>query len=167
MKKILIISYSYTGHTHQIARAIRTLTGGDWCEIYPLAAVPHGFSGAARSGQKGGADRVSAPSASGLCQSERVRGDFCRFPQLVRKPSAAAGFLAGSKRSVRQNHSAFLFHCGGVSCDFSRDMARLCPKAEVRQALGVMDDDGAVLLRILRDWLNQNDLQPLPAGYAG
>ena len=30
MKESLIISYSYTGHTHQIAQAIHTLTGGDW-----------------------------------------------------------------------------------------------------------------------------------------
>lgn len=33
MKEFFIVSYSYTGHTHQIAQAIHTLTGGDWCEI--------------------------------------------------------------------------------------------------------------------------------------
>ncbi len=39
----LIVSYSYSGNTHRIAREIQTLTGGDWCEIYPWQPYPAAF----------------------------------------------------------------------------------------------------------------------------
>ena len=42
----LIVSYSYSGNTHRIARGIQEFTGGDRYEIYPLAALSHGVSGA-------------------------------------------------------------------------------------------------------------------------
>ena len=43
MEKALIVSYSYTGHTHRIAQALCALTGGDWCEIYPWQPYPMAF----------------------------------------------------------------------------------------------------------------------------
>ena len=43
IRRPLIISYSYAGHTHRIAQAIRALTGGDWCEIYPWQPYPMAF----------------------------------------------------------------------------------------------------------------------------
>ena len=43
MKKPLIVSYSYAGHTHRIAQALSALTGGDWCEIYPWQPYPMAF----------------------------------------------------------------------------------------------------------------------------
>ena len=37
--------------------------------------------------------------------------------------------------------------------DFRGDIARLCPKADVRKALGVMEDGGEDLAERLRAWL--------------
>ena len=34
-EKILIVSYSYSGNTHRIAREIQKLSDGDLCVIYP------------------------------------------------------------------------------------------------------------------------------------
>ena len=47
----------------------------------------------------------------------------------------------------------FCSHCGGVPCDFHRDVARLCPKADVREPLSVVDDGGDDLMSMLREWL--------------
>ena len=47
----------------------------------------------------------------------------------------------------------FYSHCGGVSGDLRGDIARLCPKADVREALGVIGDGGDDLTEILRQWL--------------
>lgn len=167
MKKILIISYSYTGHTHQIARAIRTLTGGDWCEIYPWQPYPMAFPellGQVRKEVRTGYQPRLLP---GFANPKGYEVIFAGSPNWCGSPAPPlASWLAQNDLSGKII-LPFYSHCGGVSCDFSRDMARLCPKAEVRQALGVMEDDRAVLPRILRDWLNQNDLQPLPAGYTG
>lgn len=43
MKEPLILSYSYSGHTHRIAQMICALTGGSWCEIYPRQPYPMAF----------------------------------------------------------------------------------------------------------------------------
>ena len=39
----LIVSYSYSGNTHQIAKGIQELTGGDRYEIYPWQPYPMAF----------------------------------------------------------------------------------------------------------------------------
>lgn len=46
----------------------------------------------------------------------------------------------------------FYSHCGGVSGDLRGDIAKLCPKADVREALSVIDDGGEELPDILREW---------------
>ena len=61
----------------------------------------------------------------------------------------------------------FYSHCGGVPCDFGRELARLCSKAEIRAPLGVLEDDGAELPQLLQAWLDKNGLPPWPAAYAG
>ena len=47
----------------------------------------------------------------------------------------------------------FYSHCGGVSCDFGRDISRICPKADVREPLGVLDNEKKDMGDRFRDWL--------------
>ncbi len=61
----------------------------------------------------------------------------------------------------------FYSHCGGVACNFQREIARLCPRADVRKELGILENLGADLPRILQDWLDQNSLQSLSGTYTG
>ena len=75
----------------------------------PLAAVPDGFPGAARTGATRDTGGLSLPSAARRGQRKGVFGDFCRFPQLVRAHRAAAGCLAGKKRPGQQGRAAVLF----------------------------------------------------------
>jgi hypothetical protein len=49
-------------------------------------------------------------------------------------------------------------HCGGVSCDFRREITCLCPNAKVHEPLGVLEDPGEDLPHILRAWLEKNSL---------
>ena len=74
----------------------------------PLAAVPDGFPGAARTGAKREPGGVPPPSAARRGQRKGVFGDFCRFPQLVRAHRTAAGCLADEKRPDRQGRAAVL-----------------------------------------------------------
>ena len=58
---------------------------------------------------------------------------------------------------------------GGVPCDFAREIARLCPRAEVREPLGVLEDlgvlgDGG---EALSEFPGRNGLPAPPAAYAG
>lgn len=58
----------------------------------------------------------------------------------------------------------FCSHCGGAPCDFRRDIARLCPGADVREVLNVIENGGDGLTEVLRDWLAGNGLKMPVAG---
>lgn len=155
MKEFLIVSYSYTGHTHRIAQAIHDLTGGDWCEIYPWQPYPMAF-----------------PELLEQVRKEIQTGYHPRLLPGTSNPKPYPVIFAGSPNwcgniapplvSWLAKHDLsgkmilpFYSHCGGVSCDFSREIARLCPGAKVREALGVLENPGADLLRILQDWIKK------------
>ena len=167
MKEPLILSYSYSGHTHRIAQVICALTGGSWCEIYPRQPYPMAFpellDQVRREVQTGYHPRL-LPGASSPKPYAVVFVGSPNWCGTIAPPLAS--WLAKNDLSGK-TILPFCSHCGGVPCDFSRDVARLCPKAEVREALGVVEDDGADLPGILRDWLDKNSLRPLPAVYAG
>ena len=46
----------------------------------------------------------------------------------------------------------FYSHCGGVTGDVRNDIAKLCPKSDVREALSVLNDGGQNLTELLRQW---------------
>ena len=61
----------------------------------------------------------------------------------------------------------FYSYYSGVPCDFSREIARLCPKAEVREPLGILEDPNVDMSQILREWLVKNGLPTLSTADAG
>lgn len=167
MKEPLILSYSYSGHTHRIAQVICALTGGSWCEIYPRQPYPMAFpellDQVRREVQTGYHPRL-LPGASSPKPYAVVFVGSPNWCGTIAPPLAS--WLAKNDLSGKII-LPFYSHCGGVPCDFSRDVARLCPKAEIREALGVVEDDGAELPQLLQAWLDKNGLPPWPAAYAG
>lgn len=167
MKKPLIVSYSYTGHTHRIAQALRALTGSDLCEIYPWQPYPMAFpellEQVQKENQAGYRPRLLPGAASARGYSVVFVGSPNRCGHIAPPLAAwlAKNDLAGKVVLP------FYSHCGGVPCDFGRELARLCPGAEVRAPLGVLEDDGAELPQLLQAWLDKNGLPPWPAAYAG
>lgn len=93
--RLLIVSYSYSGHTHRLAEAIQHLTGGDWCEIY-LAALSRGLPRTAGTGPEGDPGTVLSQIAACRPHAPALPGDPGGHPQLVRHPGAASGLLAVS-----------------------------------------------------------------------
>lgn len=155
MKEYLIVSYSYTGHTQRIAREIQTLTGADWCEIYPWQPYPMAFpellEQVRKEIQTGYHPRL-LPGTS----------DPKPYPVIFAGSPNWCGHIAPPLASWLAKHDLsgkmimpFYSHCGGVSCDFGREIARLCPGAKVREALGVLENPGADLPRILQDWIKK------------
>ena len=167
MEKALIVSYSYTGHTHRIAQALCALTGGDWCEIYPWQPYPMAFPELLKQVQKeiqtGHHPRL-LPGAAGAGDYAVILAGSPNWCGHIAPPLAA--WLAKIDLAGKVV-LPFYSHCGGVPCDFGRELARLCPKADVRAPLGVLEDDGADLPPLLQAWLGKNGLPTRPADAAG
>ena len=155
MKGYLIVSYSYTGHTQRIAREIQTLTGADWCEIYPWQPYPMAFPELLEQVRKEIQTGYHPRLLPGTSNPKPYPVIFAGSPNWC-------GHIAPPLASWLAKHDLsgkmimpFYSHCGGVSCDFGREIARLCPGAKVREALGVLENPGADLPRILQDWIKK------------
>ncbi len=157
MKSIrpLIVSYSYSGNTQRIAREIQTVTGGDWSEIYPWQPYPMAF-----------------PELLEQVRREIRSGCRPRLLENFRSPRPYGVIFVGSSNwcgtiapplaSWICRHDLtgkillpFYSHCGGMAGDFRGDIARLCPRADVREPLGIADKDGGYLPEILQQWFSR------------
>ena len=154
----LIISYSYSGHTHRVAQAIHDLTGGDWREIYPWQPYPMAFTELLDQVKKEVQTGYHPRLLSGAVSAREYSVIFVGSPNWcghIAPPLAS--WLAKNDLSGKVI-LPFYSHCGGVPCDFGGEIARLHPKANVCKALGILEDLDADLPGILRDWINQNGL---------
>lgn len=155
MKEYLIVSYSYTGHTQRIAREIQTLTGADWCEIYPWQPYPMAFPELLEQVRKEIQTGYHPRLLPGTSNPKPYPVIFAGSPNWCGNIAPPlASWLAKHDLSGKMI-MPFYSHCGGVSCDFGREIARLCPGAKVREALGVLENPGADLPRILQDWIKK------------
>ena len=148
----LIVSYSYSGNTHQVAQEIQRATGGRWCEIHPWQPYPMAFpellEQVKREIQSGYHPRL----LPGTCSPRPYRVIFVGSPNwcgTIAPPLASWLYKNDLDGKIIL---PFYSHCGGATGDLRGDIAKLCPKTDVREALSVIDDGGDDLMRILRKW---------------
>lgn len=152
-KRVLIASYSYSGNTHQIAQKLQEITGGDWCEIHPWQPYPMAFPALL--------EQVKQEIHSGY-HPRLLPGS--RSPRLypvifVGSPNWCGTIAPPLASWLSKNDLSgkvilpFYSHCGGVKRALREDIARLCPKADVRDALGVIENSSQNLTMILQNWL--------------
>lgn len=161
----LIVSYSYSGNTQRIAQRLQALIGGDWLEIHPWQPYPAAF-----------------PELLAQARREITTGYRPRLLPLGVAPRPYRVILAGTPNWcasiapplaawLKQNRLAgktllpFCSHCGGEAGDIRGQIARLCPGADVREALYITGDGGDGLAALLRRWMERNGLAN-PAHFA-
>ena len=159
INRSLIISYSYTGNTNQIAQELQVITGGDWSEIHPWQPYPMAF-----------------PELLEQVKQEIHAGYHPRLLPGARSPRLYPVIFVGSPNWcgtiapplaswLSMNDFSgkvilpFYSHCGGFKGNIKEDIARLCPKADVREALGVIEHSSQNLTMILQNWLVQTGLK--------
>lgn len=163
----LIVSYSYSGNTHQIAQGLQAMTGGDWCEIHPWQPYPMAF-----------------PELLEQVKREVQSGYHPRLLPLTCSPRPYPVIFVGSPNwcgTIAPPLASWLYkndlagriilpfcsHCGGVSGDLRGDIAKLCPKADVREALSVIGDGGDNLMKMLQKWLIRTGIADDPIVHTG
>lgn len=163
----LIVSYSYSGNTHQIAQGIQAIAGGDWCEIHPWQPYPMAFpellEQVKREVQSGNHPRL----LSGTRSPRPYQVVFVGTPNwcgTIAPPLASWLYKNNLDGKIIL---PFYSHCGGASGDLRGDVGKLCPKADVREALGVLEDNKAHLADLLQAWLARNGISVPQAFRAG
>lgn len=162
----LIVSYSYSGNTHQIAQRIQEITGGDWCEIHPWQPYPMAFPELL--------EQVKREIQSGYHPRLLPGSHFPRQYRIifVGTPNWCGTIAPPLASWLYKNDLSgkiilpFYSHCGGVSGDLRGDIAKLCPKADVREVLSVIDDGGNNLTEILRQWFIKPGIADVQFGCA-
>ena len=141
----LIISYSYSGHTHQIAQTLQKLTGGDWQEIYPWQPYPMAFPELLSQARK---------EIQGHVRPRLLPVSYTPQPYpiiFVGTPNWCATMAPPLASWLYQN-------CGGVPCDLRRDIQALCPRAEVGEPLGILDEETGEAAEQIQQWLIRQGL---------
>lgn len=149
----LVVSFSYSGNTHQIAKEIQRVTGGDWSEIHPWQPYPMAFpellEQVKRELQKGYHPRL----LPGVIIPKPYAILFVGSPNWCGAIAPPLSSWLSKNDLTGKIILPFYSHCGGISGDLREAVARLCPKADVREALGVIGDGEGYLEEILLQWL--------------
>lgn len=148
----LIVSYSYSGKTHQIAQKIQRFTGGDWCEIHPWQPYPMAFPELLEQVKREVRSGYHPRLLPGTCSPRPYQVIFVGSPNwcgTIAPPLASWLYKNNLDGKIIL---PFYSHCGGVIGDLRGDIAKLCPKADVREALSVIDDGGEHLTETLQQW---------------
>ena len=153
-----IISYSYSGRTPQIAQTLQELTGGDWQEIYPWQPYPMAFPELLAQARKEIHGHYH-PRLLPVSYTPRS------YPVIfVGTPNWCATMAPSLASWLYHNDLSgklilpFYSHCGGVPCDLRRDIQALCPKADVREPLGILDEETGEAANQIQQWLIRQGL---------
>ena len=157
--RILIVSYSYSGNTHQIAKGIQEATGGDRCEIYPRQPYPMAFSELLKQVKKEVEHGYHPLLLPGVSSPASYRIIFVGSPNWCGKIAPPLASWLYKNDFSGKILLPFYSHCGGVAADFRKDIAKLCPKADVREPLQVIGDGGDKLKELIGKWISENKIR--------
>lgn len=159
-RKVLIVSYSYTGNTHRMASVIRELTSGDWCEIYPRQPYPMDFQKRLQKVRKEVEKAYLPPLIQSFIRPKDYDVVFIGSPNwcgTIAPPMAA--YLSKNNFSGKIV-LPFFSHCGGGGGNgkLEMDVRRMCKGADVRNSLSLINDGGEKLKQSVCDWLSENGI---------
>ena len=153
LERPLILSYSYSGHTHQIAKVVQEITGGNWQEIYPWQPYPMAFPELLAQARK----EIQGHYHPRLLPVSHTPRSYSVI--FVGTPNWCGTMAPPLASWLYHNDLSgklvlpFYSHCGGVPCDLRRDIQALCPRAEVGEALGILDRKTDESEENIQQWL--------------
>ena len=156
--KPLIVCYSYSGHTRERALTIQRFTHGDLCQIFPSQPYPVPFQELLA--------QVRKEVASGIRPKILVTGPAPGSYQTIFVGSPNwCGTIAPPLASWLSRYDLsgkvllpFYSHCGGVQGDLRGAIQRLCPKAVVKEELGILETETEPAT-VVEQWLSRNEVK--------
>lgn len=152
---ILIVCYSYSGNTYQIAKEIRRQTDGELYEIYPRQPYSMGYQTILEKVRK----EIQTGFYPHLLP---LPIDVSRYDIIFAGTPNWCGTIAPPLASWLAGHNLegktvipFWSHCGQGGGNIERDIRKLCPKSELKSEFRVINDGGAELPEKIDGWLKK------------
>ena len=151
--RFLIVSYSYSGHTHRVAETLQRAIKGGWQEIYPWQPYPMAFPELLAQVKK----EIQGHYRPRLLPVSHMPRPYSMI--FVGTPNWCGTMAPPLASWLYQNDLSgklilpFYSHCGGVPCDLRREIQALCPGAEVGEALGILDREAGDAAEQIHSWL--------------
>lgn len=155
LEKSLIVCYSYSGNTWEVAKEIHRQTGAPLCEIYPKQPYPMLFESLL--------SQVREETDSGFLPhlfpiTERVEDYDTIF---VGTPNWCGTVAPPITAFLKQNNLEgrllfpFYSHCGGGRGNVEQDIRRMCPEAIVGEGISIVNDGGSALTEKIASWIKK------------
>ena len=154
--QFLIVSYSYSGNTHRIARGIQEITGGNRYEIYPWQPYPMAFPELLKQVKKEVEHGYYPSLLPGSPSSASYQIVFAGSPNWCGKLAPPLASWLYKNDLSGKIVLPFYSHCGGVPADFREEITKLCPRADVREPLQVIGDGKGQLKGLIGKWIQEN-----------
>ena len=153
-RKLLVLYYSWAGHTKKVAEAISKLTGADLQEIVPITPYSQDYAAVVKSAKKEIAESIH-PDIQNL---EKTVSEYTIV--LVGSP-IWCGTIAPPVATCLSEYDfsgktllPFITHGGGGKAHTDSDLTALCPNSTLADALAIFGDGGDQLETTLTAWLN-------------
>lgn len=156
-KKILIACYSQSGNTHKIACGIQKQTGGDLCEIFPRQPYPLDYNSLLKQAKmeiRSGFIPYLLPLSQNPDEYDIIFAGTPNWCDTAAPPLTA--FFKKYKPSGKII-VPFCTHGGGGIGHIFEDIARLCPKCEIKEGFSVMERSPSAE-KDIAEWLKKLEL---------
>ena len=163
-KKILIVSYSYSGNTNKIAQVISRITGGDLCVIYPWQPYPMFFPELLKQVRKEIAVKYRPRLLPLYCSTQKYDTIFVGSPNWCGTIAPPLFTWLKENNLSGKNIFPFCSHCGGVPGNMQRDVQKICKKSNVHKCLSVINDGGEEIETIVMQYLAENSVVDCSSG---
>jgi flavodoxin len=154
-KKILIVYFSYTGNTREIAGQIHRIVGGDVFEIQTVKPYPTEYNevlGQAKRELDSGCKPALKTKVENMESYDLI---FVGYPNWWGTfPAPVRTFLSEYDLS-RKTIAPFCTHGGGGLGRSAGDISSLCPKSVLLDSFVIMGSDVKAARQRVSDWLRK------------
>lgn len=157
--KMLIIYFSHSGNTRQVAREIQALTHAEMVEILPQIPFPENYDKLVELAEKQASEHyLPAFKVEGHVDFNDFNVIFLGFPiWAYTMPMIIYSFLDKHKFAGKKI-VPFCTQMGSGLADSEQRLRELCPHADILPGLAIWGSKAAESSQLVKDWLKNNGL---------
>jgi len=154
-KKILVVYFSHSGNTKEIANQIKELTGGDIFEIQPAKAYPSDYQACVDQAKKEINANYKPTLKTKLKNISSYDMIFVGSPCWWATMAPPVATFLSSYDFTRKTIVPFMTHEGSRMGRYASDIKKLCPKAKILEGLPVRGSNVKEAKGNVNKWLRE------------